>query len=71
MYVYNFQFNVHKSILFYPRVNQQNKGVKNFELSDFAQTTTHGCELYFADLFDENNKLSDRFVIDFLAYNAR
>ncbi|QJB35191.1 restriction endonuclease [Chitinophaga oryzae] len=70
MYVYNFQFNVLKSILFYPKVNQHNMGVKNYELSDLAQTAQHGCELYFADLFDENNKLSDRFAIEFLAKNV-
>ncbi|WP_048506425.1 McrC family protein [Chryseobacterium angstadtii] len=69
MYVYNFQFNALKSILFYPQIDQLNKGVQKYESSEFVKGMAHGCELYFANLFDENDQLSDHFVLSFLERN--
>jgi 5-methylcytosine-specific restriction enzyme subunit McrC len=69
IYVYNFMFGAKRSILLYPKTDQLNKGHINYEISDFAQNISHGCELYFANLFDENNKLSDDFVPSF--FNER
>lgn len=69
MYVYNFQFNALKSILFYPQVNQVNKGMQHYESSSFVKEMTHGCELFFANLFDENDQISDSFALNFLETN--
>lgn len=69
MFVYNFQFGVRKSILFYPKTNQSNRLVKNYETSEFAKDIKHGCELYFVDLFDEDGRFSDGFARDFLLNN--
>ncbi len=69
MFVYNFQFNAHKSFLFYPNTDQSNKGIKHYETSEFAKDINHGCELYFAELFDEEENLSDKFVYDFILNN--
>lgn len=71
MFVYNFQFSAHKSLLFYPKTNQSNKGIKHYETSEFAKEINHGCELYFADLFDEEDSLSDKFVYDFILNNIQ
>lgn len=69
MFVYNFQFGVRKSILFYPKTDQSNRLVKNYETSEFAKDIKHGCELYFVDLFDEDGRFSDGFARDFLLSN--
>jgi len=69
MFVYNFQFKAHKSFLFYPKTNQSNKGIKHYETSEFAKDINHGCELYFAELFDEEENLNDKFAYDFILNN--
>lgn len=69
MYVYNFQFKANRSILLYPKTNQINKGTRNYEATDWIKEMTHGCELFFADLFDENEKLSEFFAQKFLEKN--
>lgn len=71
MFVYNFQFGVHKSILFYPKVNHSTIQLKHYKTSEFAKEIVHGCELYFADLFDDNDMLSDIFAKDFLDRNIQ
>ncbi len=69
MFVYNFQFKAHKSLLFYPKTNQSNKGITHYEISEFAKDINHGCELYFAELFDEEENLNDKFAYDFILNN--
>lgn len=69
MYVYNLQFNASKSVLFYPQIDQLNKGIQHYESSEFIKGIAHGCELYFANLFDENEQISDDFVLNFLEKN--
>ena len=69
MFVYNLQFNAYKSFLFYPRTNQLNKGLKHYETSEFTKDVTHGCELYFAELFDANDNLSEEFAYEFIVNN--
>ncbi|WP_374461715.1 McrC family protein [Chryseobacterium taeanense] len=69
MFVYNFQFKAHKSFLFYPKTNQSNKGITHYEISEFAKDINHGCELYFAELFDEKENLNDKFAYDFILNN--
>lgn len=66
MFVYNFLFASSQSFLFYPKVDQLNKGINYYETSKFAVDVTHGCEVYFADLFDQNGYLNDKFAHDFL-----
>lgn len=69
MFVYNFQFGVVKSILFYPKTGQSNKPARNYETSEFAKEIEHGCEMYFAELFDENDRLCEDFARIFLNKN--
>jgi 5-methylcytosine-specific restriction enzyme subunit McrC len=69
MYAYNFQFGSTRSVLFYPYVNQKNTGNINYDKSVLFSYHTHGCELFFAELFDEyriNGNMSGEKFIQYL-----
>ena len=66
MYAYNLQFGAFKSILFYPKTDQINLGMKEFSISATGKELKHGCELYFTSLFENGNKISDLFAMEFL-----
>ncbi len=66
MYTYNLQFGADCAILFYPKINQVNNGISNFEAGSVAQEFAHGCTLYFANLFDDSGKISDLYAADFI-----
>lgn len=65
MYTYNLQFGASKALLFYPRTNQNNKGVINYAPMGHEFDLEHGCGLYFAELFEEgviSNKFAYRLI---------
>jgi 5-methylcytosine-specific restriction enzyme subunit McrC len=69
VYVYNLQFGARRSILFYPFCGQKNSGINNYSQSLITSQFEHGCELYFADLFEKGtSKMNDVFSKTFLDY---
>jgi 5-methylcytosine-specific restriction enzyme subunit McrC len=60
MYTYNLHFGAKRSLLVYPKTNQQKWQYQPFEYSiavksEFAK---HSCSMYFVDLFDQQNQLN-------------
>jgi 5-methylcytosine-specific restriction enzyme subunit McrC len=72
MYAYNVQFGSHRSVLFYPYFNQENSGIGMYTAGEQNADFKHGCELYFADLFDsQGSKMDNSFARRFLQYIIR
>jgi len=67
MYAYNFQFGSHQSILLYPSMGQENLGPAFFEESILIPEIKHGCELYFAEIFDDSG-INRQFAHNFITY---
>ena len=61
MYAYNLHFGSNKALLIYPRVNYSKTVQKDFEPSKLPLPFSHGCGLYFAELFDDNDNLRSDF----------
>lgn len=61
VYAYNLQFGATKALLFYPKTDQENLGSTVFEPLGHQLNLEHSCELYFADIFEED-VVSTRFA---------
>jgi 5-methylcytosine-specific restriction enzyme subunit McrC len=61
MYAYNLQFGATRALLMYPRTYQRNLGPALFQPLAHQLKLEHGCELYFANIF-EDNVVSNRFA---------
>ncbi|WP_081658820.1 McrC family protein [Terrimonas ferruginea] len=62
MFTYNIQFNSNHAILLYPSVGQKNIGKKVYNSSVSIKDFSHYCEMYFVDIFDEENgNVNDSF----------
>jgi 5-methylcytosine-specific restriction enzyme subunit McrC len=66
IFVYNNQYDAGKGILLYPDSGITSRGFYHFEPSISNQMVAHGCQLYFADIFDQEGRPDPMFASRFL-----
>jgi 5-methylcytosine-specific restriction enzyme subunit McrC len=60
MYAYNLHFGSPRSVLLYPRSDEQQNGKNQpYALSESLPGHTHNCATYYVDLFDNKNRLRE------------
>ena len=68
MFTYNIQFGANHSLLVYPHAGQSNLGTRFYAPGHIPVVFSHGCELYFVDIFNGKNHIDASFADDLLRY---